>query len=119
MKLKKILTAFTLACLLCSQIVHSEAMYLNDVTVDYLAINGGEDSPSVGTSCVRFSSGIDLACANGWVAIKNNNSVLVSAALSAKAMKGEVWVYYDNAQPTEHCPGHINTPCVLGSLGLK
>lgn len=92
---------------------------LDDKKITFVVVNGGVDSPNQGVTCVRIDSGISEQCTGGFVAIRNNNKELISAALHAKATERPVWFYYEDASGSNHCPGAVFTPCVVNSIGLK
>lgn len=86
---------------------------LDDKKITFVVVNGGVDSPNQGVTCVRIDSGISEQCTGGFVAIRNNNKELISAALHAKATERPIWFYYENASGSNHCPGAVFTPCVV------
>ena len=99
--------------------VAAELKVADDVTITQVVVNGGADSPNSGTTCLKKSGVLEGTC-NGFIAIRNNNNQLLSAALHAKATGGKVWMYYANSAGTSnHCPGKVFTPCAVSSIGLK
>lgn len=98
--------------------------FLEGGTVQFLSVNGGSDTPNPGVSCVQISNANKTQCEGGWFAIPNNNKEILAGALTAKAVKSNVWVYYfddeinDNT-PLNHCPGITFTRCRINSFGLK
>ena len=93
--------------------------FLDNEKITFVAVNGGVDSSNPGTTCLRIKSDISAICAGGWVAIKNNNKELLSAALHAKATERDVWFYFEDSFGSNHCPGKVFTNCVVNSIGLK
>lgn len=116
-KISAIFLGFLIGCF-CQ-----EAMSL-DVVVDgkkitFVAVNGGADSSNPGTSCFLLSGGVSEKCAGGYIAIRNNNSQLISSVLQAKATGADVWVYYEDSSPVQHCPGIVFTTCAAISVGVR
>lgn len=91
---------------------------ISETTLSEVAVNGGSDSPNVGTTCIKLTSPVSLTC-SGYIAIRNNNKELISAALAAKTSNAKVWVSYYDQQPVQHCSDIVVTPCVLSSIMLK
>jgi hypothetical protein len=96
----------------------AERRVLDNKRITFVLVNGAQDSPNSGTTCVKIDSGLVDAC-RGFAAIKNNNQELLSAALHAKATERGVWFYYDDNHGSNHCPGHVFTPCAVISIGLR
>ncbi len=94
------------------------SVVVGETKIKYVLVNGGQDSPNSGTTCIKIESSLRDVC-NGYVALKNNNQALLSAALHAKATGNSVWFYYDDQQGNNHCPGATFTPCALNSIGLR
>jgi hypothetical protein len=91
-----------------------------DGIVTTIAVSGGADTINPGTTCVKLDVGVSASCAAGYVAIPNNNSKLVNAALAAKATNRPVTIAYgitDNAD--QHCPYLAFTRCVAVSIIIK
>ncbi|TVZ37842.1 hypothetical protein P886_2188 [Alteromonadaceae bacterium 2753L.S.0a.02] len=101
-----------------SSAVLSAQVVVGDTKIQYVLVNGGEDSPNSGTTCIKISDSVRDTC-NGYVAVINNNQALLSAALHAKATGNSVWFYYDDNKGNNHCPGAVFTPCALNSIGLR
>ncbi|HEY6528759.1 MAG TPA: hypothetical protein VIZ65_08690 [Cellvibrionaceae bacterium] len=99
--------------------VHAAQKVLDDKKITFVVVNGGADSPNQGTTCIRIDNGISEQCTSGFVAIRNNNKELISAALHAKATERPIWFFYEDASGSNHCPGAVFTPCVVTSIGLK
>lgn len=95
--------------------------YLDDVNISSITVNGGADSVSVGTTCIRVSVPVAASCAGGFIAIRNNNKQLVAAAMQAKAMSNKIWLFYDDsAGPGPyHCPGREYTACSVNDIEIK
>jgi hypothetical protein len=91
---------------------------VDDTVISLVAINGGGDTYNPGTSCIKTQV-VAPACADGWVALPNNNKQLIAAALQAKATGSKVWLYYEAASATQHCPGLVFTPCTANSIMVK
>ncbi|WP_370979949.1 hypothetical protein [Agaribacterium sp. ZY112] len=106
--------------LVLSSFSWAESIVIGDTNITRILVNGGQDSPNSGVTCLKVSSELSAECSGGYVAIRNNNSALLSAALHAKATGKNVWFYYsDNSGDTNHCPGVVFTPCSVISIGLK
>jgi hypothetical protein len=91
-----------------------------DGIVTTIAVSGGNDTINPGTTCVKLDVGVSTSCAAGYVAIPNNNSKLINAALAAKATNRPVTIAYgitDN--PDQHCPYLAFTRCVAVSIIIK
>lgn len=99
--------------------VFGQSPVIDNIKVTFVAVNGGTDSPNQGTTCIKVSATLPAACAGQFVAIKNNNKELISAALHAKATGRDIWLYYDPNAGSNHCPGQVFTPCAVNSIGLK
>lgn len=102
-----------------SMLAHGAGGFVNDTTIVTVAAHGGTDTSNPGTACIQLATAPSAACVGGWVALSNNNKQLVSAALMAKATGARVTLYYDDAVPTQHCPGLAFTPCAAISLMVK
>lgn len=101
----------------CSGVVADAASYMIwDTSIATVAVNGGADTASAGTTCVQISSPISEACTSGFVAVPNNNKELIAAALLLKATMNKVNFYYADGQPLYHCPGLVMTPCSVISI---
>lgn len=99
-------------------VVIAETFTISETTIENVIINGGQDSPNVGTSCIKLSTPISATC-SGYIAIRNNNKELISAVLTAKTSSAKIWVSYYNQQPSLHCPDIAATACALSSIMLK
>lgn len=97
----------------------AEKMVVDNATISFVAVSGGEDTTHPGTTCVKFSGDVDTSCVAGYVAIPNNNQQLLTAALTAKTTGSNLWVFYENSAANSHCPGLVFTPCSLISIMLK
>ena len=120
------LNAFAVRCVLglglaaASMTGMANQPQIQDTTIAQVSVNGGSDTENVGVTCVRVTGVVSSTCQAGWVAIKNNNKLLIAAALQAKATGALVWFYYDDAGATSlHCPGHVFTPCTVISISVK
>jgi hypothetical protein len=60
---------------------------------------------------------VTSTCTGGYVALPNNNKLLLSAALQAKASGNKLWLYYVDTG-NFHCPGRAMTPCGAISIEL-
>jgi len=89
---------------------------ISETTIATVAVNGGSDSPNIGTTCVQVTSPVSAACTGGYVAILNNNKQLIAAALLNKATASKIMFYYEEASGSNHCPGIVYTPCVVNSI---
>jgi hypothetical protein len=90
-----------------------------ETTIAQVNVNGGADTTNVGTTCVKVVAIVSAACTSGWVAIPNNNKLLIGAALQAKATGAPVSFFYDDAATSSHCPGQAFTPCSVISISVK
>jgi hypothetical protein len=99
-------------------VVIAETLIVSETTIENVVINGGQDSPNVGTSCIKLATPISATCSE-YLAIRNNNKELISAVLTAKASNAKVWVSYYTQQPSLHCPDIAVTTCALSSIMLK
>ncbi|AZN35142.1 hypothetical protein [Iodobacter ciconiae] len=108
--------------MLCSYLVFApvfaQQQMADNVTINSVSVNGGLDSPNQGTTCVTVSAGAHM-CPAGYVAIPNNNKQLIAAALAAKANGSKVWLYFEDASVSYHCPGRVFTPCGVNSIEVK
>jgi hypothetical protein len=87
-----------------------------------VAVNGGADTVNPGTTCIRVDVPLDAAavCGAGWIAITNNNSKLVNAALSARALNRPMsLIYVTDSANQMHCPWLAITPCSVVSIVVK
>jgi hypothetical protein len=100
-------------------VVFADAKTLSDVTISFLAVNGGQDTLNPGTTCFKLSGPVSATCAGGYVGIPNNNEQLVSTALTARASGSKLWVYYEDSASNLHCPGLQFTPCSAISIAIK
>ncbi len=116
--LRKILSGIVLSIFVISP-VYAQTNIVNDTTIEKVAINGGSDAPNTGVSCIKLSSTVSSQCSDGYLAIKNNNKELISAALTAKASGANVWVSYYDFETTNHCPDIAMTKCVLSTIMIK
>ena len=99
--------------------VFADRVIVDSTTITSLAVNGGEDATVTGVSCVKYSGSNNNGCEKGWLAIDNNNSELISAALAAKMANSDVKIYYSDQQPSLKCPAIINTTCRLDTIVIK
>ena len=123
-RFQKMLAATTLglAMFLPSQSI----AYVTDETVGKLAevaVSGGADTANPGTTCIKLevpsAPPVAAACPGGYVAIPNNNSKLVNAAMMAKSTASTVSVYYVSDGATQHCPNRVFTPCAAISIFVR
>lgn len=105
--------------ILAAQSTFAASQYPDNVTVTTVAVNGGADTQNPGTTCVTVSVALSATCQGGYVAIPNNNKLLIAAALQAKATSSKVAFYYDDSAGSFHCPGRVFTPCSVISIELK
>lgn len=110
-----------LGVILCAFAPHSTAagLVLADAAISAVAVNGGQDTPNPGTTCIQLNPAVSAACTGGYVAILNNNKQLIAAALLSKATASKVDLYYSDATGSNHCPGFVFTPCVVISIQSK
>lgn len=97
----------------------AEMRTIGDTTITFLAVNGGSDTVNPGTTCFKLSSPVSATCAGSYIGIPNNNSQLISAALTAKSSGSKLWIYYEDSTTNLHCPGMQFTPCSLISIAIK
>lgn len=113
------ITVLALISILAAQSTFAASQDIDNVTVTSVMVNGGTDTQNPGTTCVKVSVPLAAVCRNGYVAIQNNNKLLIAAALQAKATSSKVWFYYDDSAGPFHCPGHVFTPCSVIGIELK
>jgi hypothetical protein len=97
----------------------AEDFTIQNANLREVFLNAGQDASNSGTTCFKLENTISLRCIGGFIAVKNNNSVIISSLLHAKATGKPVWIYYDDNQGSNHCPGLVFTPCVINSIGLN
>lgn len=102
----------------------SDQKWAYNSTIGRVSVNGGEDSPNAGTTCIVVSGTVSEKCgvtgAGGrMVAIKNNNKQLMATVLAAKSTGAAIDLYYEDAAGSYHCPGHVFTPCAVNSIDLR
>lgn len=110
--------AFGIACALSASIAVADQVTM-DTTIVQVAVNGGSDVANQGTTCLSVSDPVAASCPGGFVAIPNNNKLLISAALMSKATASKVWLYYVDNGTSQHCPGLVFTPCNAISIMAK
>ncbi|MCW8091867.1 hypothetical protein [Alteromonas sp. ASW11-130] len=99
---------------------HCELRKFDGAKIESIFVNGAADAANSGVTCFKTDIVPVDVCTNGYIGVPNNNNELISALLTAKTTGGEVWIYYtNNDTPAQHCPGIVNTPCSLISVGLK
>jgi hypothetical protein len=111
------LLAVFVAAVVASATALAAEQHVGDTIITAVAVNGGADTANPGTSCIRISSPLPTVCA-GYVAIPNNNTQLVAAALLNKTNKARVWLYFSDVG-SHHCPGRVYTPCSVISIEDK
>lgn len=87
-----------------------------ETTITAVAVNGAGDVANQGTTCVRIADPTTASCVGGYVAIPNNNKLLIATALMSKSTASKVWLYYTDAGSSQHCPGLVFTPCSVISI---
>lgn len=91
--------------------------------VSAVAVSGGADTINPGTSCIKLDVALPSAsCVSGWIAIPNNNSKLLNAALLAKSLERTVSLYLETDLPVAqqlHCPAFAFTRCSLISVAIQ
>lgn len=117
MKLTRLTLVFLTA--LASGVSSAETEAYLEGKISEVAVNGGVDSLNSGTTCIKLNVAVHAACPAGWIAIPNNNSKLINAALIAKTSATTTVVYYTPDTSAKHCPGLVYTPCAVMSLNLK
>ena len=85
-------------------------------TITAVAVNGAGDVRNPGTTCVRIADPTAASCVGGFVAIPNNNKLLIATALMSKSTASKVWLYYEDKGSSQHCPGLVFTPCNVISI---
>jgi hypothetical protein len=90
-----------------------------ETTITAVAVNGGGDVVNQGTTCVLIADPVTSACVGGFVAIPNNNKLLIATALMSKSTASKVWFYYADEGSSQHCPGLVFTPCSVISIMPK
>lgn len=101
-----------------SSAVHADSLEIYDTSIASVNVNGGADTGNPGTTCVTLTVSSPAQCAGGYVAIPNNNKLLIATALQAKAMGSKVWFYYSTTG-SHHCPGKVITSCSVISFELR
>jgi hypothetical protein len=89
--------------------------------ISEVAVSGGADTANPGTTCIKLDVVVAPTC-NGYIAIPNNNSKLVNAALTAKLLDRPIGIFYDVATDSAaplHCPYLVFTSCSVVSVILK
>lgn len=114
---KRSLMVVALAALFASQAVAAQATVETSITA--VAVNGAGDVANVGTTCVSVSNPVLPSCVGGFVAIPNNNKLLIATALLSKSTASKVWFYYTDEGASQHCPGLVFTPCSVISIMPK
>jgi hypothetical protein len=114
------ISAVVVAMSVCVPIAAWAANLYVESKIDIVFVNGGADSPNPGTTCIKLTNAVSASCGgSGLIAIPNNNSKLLAAALTVKATDGVAWVYYQETGASQHCPGIAVTTCNLISIGPK
>lgn len=90
-----------------------------ETTITAVAVNGASDVANQGTTCVLIADPVASACVGGFVAIPNNNKLLIATALMSKSTASKVWLYYMDEGSSQHCPGLVFTPCSVISIMPK
>ena len=115
------LALLTFVCLQ-SQQASAEHKWSSPAKIGAIILNGGSDAPNSGVTCFKIEVAVSAACPSGYIAVPNNNSQLIAALLSSKAIGQEVRVNYSDSEDSRehgHCPGLAFTPCVLNSVALQ
>jgi hypothetical protein len=92
---------------------------LVDGIITQVAVSGGADTINPGTTCIKVDLAVPAACTVGYIAIPNNNSKLINAALAAKATNRPVSVWYASDAASQHCPYLAFTTCSVVSIVVK
>ena len=90
-----------------------------ETAITAVAVNGGGDVVNQGTACLRIADPVSASCPSGFVAIPNNNKLLIATALMSKSTASKVWLYYVDDASSQHCPGLVFTPCSVISIMAK
>jgi hypothetical protein len=61
-------------------------------TISGVTVNGGSDSANSGTTCLRVTATLPVAC-NGFVAISNNKLLIIGAAMQTETTSAPIWLY--------------------------
>lgn len=93
--------------------------YSGDTTISTVAVNGGQDGPNPGTTCIQLKVPVASACSERFIAIQNNNRQLLATALLSKTTASTVNVIYEDSAGANHCPGLVWTPCAVISIQSK
>jgi hypothetical protein len=89
--------------------------------ISEVAVSGGPDTANPGLTCIKLDVAVAPTC-NGYIAIPNNNSKLVNAALMAKMLDRPMGVFYDveaSTTPQLHCPYLVFTSCSAITIIVK
>jgi hypothetical protein len=104
-----------MVCALSASIAVAGQMTVQ-TTITAVAVNGASDVANQGTTCMRIADPTAASCVGGFVAIPNNNKLLIATALMSKSAASKVWLYYEDAGSSQHCPGLVFTPCNVISI---
>lgn len=85
-------------------------------TITAVAVNGAGDVVNQGTTCLQIADAVSASCPGGFVAIPNNNKLLIATALMSKSTASKVWLYYEDKGSSQHCPGLVFTACNVISI---
>jgi hypothetical protein len=107
------------ACLMLCAPSQAVSLTVDGTTIATVSVNGGADTANPGTTCIRVTTTISATCTAGFVAIPNNNKLLIAAALVNKTSGSKVMLYYEDAAASNHCPGYAFTPCTVISIESK
>ena len=107
------------ACLSMAGFSFAAAVVVDNTTISAVVVNGGADTSNPGTTCIQITNPVSPACSGGYIAIRNNNQHLLSAAMSNKTTGSRVRLMYVDAGTSNHCPFLVFTPCSVESIESK
>jgi hypothetical protein len=117
LQLGRVLSVFSFYFVVVNSVM-AETAVIDNVTITQVHVNGAADTKNPGTTCINISAVLPGICTGAFIAIPNNNSELISAALTAKVSSSNTRVYYDDTG-SYHCPGAVFTPCSVISIAIK
>lgn len=96
----------------------ASSLSVDTTTIRQLAVNGGADTAEPGVTCIQLTVAPVASC-QGWIAIKNDNKSLTAAALTSRATKSNIQMFYSDSAGVSACPGLVMTPCSVISIFIK
>lgn len=113
----KLLLVLTL--LIISSESLGDGFIFQNTKIKEVAVAGNSRSFPVNyTSCLKIAESNEEYCKNGWIAILDNNSNHLDAALAAQINNKNVDISYANHEPYV-CANNIRTNCWLDYIIIK